>query len=315
MSVTPIGPWGIRVSAQPAEARRGDGRQEGLFGDFDGDSSDDIRPRGGQPIVRPTFAELYPAFADSWRVAPATSLFTYGPGVTTDTFTDRTFPDREVTLDDLPGRAAADALCRRRGVTDPASPGRLHLRRGHHRPARLRHRRPRQPDVPRRPPGRRPGGHCHHRPTGRHRPPHLRRHRRPAGLRGGGLVHPAQRLRGARAASPRRPRAGERLHHRGAGQHRRHRPARHGPVCSDRRPPRRPHRRGPAPALHHVGPVRQRHAQRARGAGCDLHAGGGRPPHVRRDGRRAPVRRRGVEHAAQRLRGAGAAGRRRIASW
>jgi len=120
--VTPIGPWGLQISAQPADARgTGDGSLEGLFGDFDGDSSDDIRPRGGQPIPRPTFADLYPTFADSWRVTSEASLFTYEPGTGPDTFTDRTFPDREVTLDELPGRAAAEALCRRRGVVDPAA--------------------------------------------------------------------------------------------------------------------------------------------------------------------------------------------------
>lgn len=114
----PIGVWGVHLTVQLAEERSG--RTEGLFGDFDGDPTNDVRPRGGGPI-EPTFDELYPGFADSWRVEAATSLFTYEPGTDTETYTDRTFPDREARIDDLPNRAAAEAICRRFGVTEPAA--------------------------------------------------------------------------------------------------------------------------------------------------------------------------------------------------
>jgi FtsP/CotA-like multicopper oxidase with cupredoxin domain len=38
------------------------------------------------------YVALYKTFADAWRVTDATSLFTYDPGTSTDTFTDRDWP-------------------------------------------------------------------------------------------------------------------------------------------------------------------------------------------------------------------------------
>lgn len=115
--VRPIGRWGLHVALQPSPAQAG--KLEGLLGDYDGDSKNDIKPRGGSPIAEPTFAALYPSYADSWRIDAKSSLFTYDPGASTDTYTDRKFPDKEVKLESLPGRAAAEALCRRQGITDP----------------------------------------------------------------------------------------------------------------------------------------------------------------------------------------------------
>ncbi len=116
--VRPIGPWGLSVSLELAEARRG--RVEGLLGDFDGRPANDLVVRGGGVIPpRPSFDDLYHRLAGSWRVAQAGSLFDYGPGESTATFTDPRFPARFVSAADLPNRAAAEAICRQAGVTRP----------------------------------------------------------------------------------------------------------------------------------------------------------------------------------------------------
>jgi hypothetical protein len=115
-----IGRWGLHLTVQPAEPRAG--RLEGLLGDFDGDPDNDLRPRGGDPLpLPPTFEALYGEFADSWRVDADTSLFTYPPGTGPETYADRTFPDRHVTVDELPNRAWAEEVCRRTGVTEPGA--------------------------------------------------------------------------------------------------------------------------------------------------------------------------------------------------
>jgi von Willebrand factor type D domain len=108
----------ITIQVDPAAARRG--RLTGLLGDGNGNAHDDLRVRGGAALpdrVRPTYDELYPRYADSWRVRADSSLFTYPPGVSTGTFTQRAFPDRPPALAQLPGRAAAEQVCRAAGVT------------------------------------------------------------------------------------------------------------------------------------------------------------------------------------------------------
>ncbi len=94
----------------------------GLLGNADAVKENDLVTRGGLPIAYPpTFAALYPAYADSWRISQAESLFDYGAGQTTETFTDRTFPDEPVTPAGFPPdvRAAAAAQCGLFGVTVP----------------------------------------------------------------------------------------------------------------------------------------------------------------------------------------------------
>jgi hypothetical protein len=117
--IEPIGIWGLALSIEPAQAYAG--RLEGLLGDFNGKSDDDVRPRGGTPLgTRPSFAALYPAYADSWRIDAASSLFTYPEGKTTDSYTDRAFPEQDAATAELPNRASAEAICRELGVSDPA---------------------------------------------------------------------------------------------------------------------------------------------------------------------------------------------------
>ncbi|MFG3552845.1 VWD domain-containing protein [Micromonospora sp. NPDC047557] len=117
-AVDQIGRYGYRVLVRLADGRAG--KVRGLLGDFDGDPADDIAPAGGPALAQPVpFATLYPAYADSWRITPDRSLFSYGDGEDTTTFTDRTLPEREVTVADLDParRAAAERICRWAGVT------------------------------------------------------------------------------------------------------------------------------------------------------------------------------------------------------
>ncbi|MFY1619650.1 VWD domain-containing protein [Micromonospora sp. WMMD736] len=117
-AVDQIGRYGYRVLVRLADGRAG--KVRGLLGDFDGDPADDITPAGGAALAQPVpFSTLYPAYADSWRITPDRSLFAYGDGEDTTTFTDRTFPEREVSVADLDParRAAAERICRWAGVT------------------------------------------------------------------------------------------------------------------------------------------------------------------------------------------------------
>jgi Ca2+-binding RTX toxin-like protein len=99
------------------------GQLAGLLGNFDGDPLNDLALPDGTVLVQPVaFDELYGAFADGWRVTDLTSLFDYGPGETTATFTDLDFPAAAVTISDLPADlvAQAAAAVTAAGVTDPA---------------------------------------------------------------------------------------------------------------------------------------------------------------------------------------------------
>ena len=120
-AVDQIGHYGYRVLVKLADGRAG--KVRGLLGDFDGDPTDDIAPSSGTALTQPVpFAQLYPTYADSWRITPDRSLLHYDDGQDTGTFTDRAFPEREVTVGDLDParRATAEQICRWAGVTAPA---------------------------------------------------------------------------------------------------------------------------------------------------------------------------------------------------
>ncbi|MEW2432182.1 VWD domain-containing protein [Micromonospora sp. NPDC047644] len=120
-AVDQIGHYGYRVLVKLADGRAG--KVRGLLGDFDGDPADDIAPSSGAALTQPVpFTTLYPAYADSWRITPDRSLLHYDDGQDTGTFTDRAFPEREVTVGDLDParRATAEQICRWAGVTAPA---------------------------------------------------------------------------------------------------------------------------------------------------------------------------------------------------
>lgn len=89
------------------------GRVEGLLGDGNGDTINDIALRDDTVLEQPVAAaDLYGQYADSWRITDANSFFVYGPGESTATFTDRSFPSDVTTLADLDptARAAAEAI-------------------------------------------------------------------------------------------------------------------------------------------------------------------------------------------------------------
>jgi alpha-tubulin suppressor-like RCC1 family protein len=74
----------------------------GLLGTWDGDPRNDLVPRGGQPLQWPISSEaVYGAFGDSWRITQQESLFDYGPGQDTTTFTDELFPSHVLTANTL----------------------------------------------------------------------------------------------------------------------------------------------------------------------------------------------------------------------
>ncbi len=91
----------------------------GLLGNLNGDPLDDFQLRDGTVLPRPLPQTiLYGEFADSWRIDQADSLFIYGEGESTETFTDRNFPSQIVTIDDLDpvARAEAEAIALAAGL-------------------------------------------------------------------------------------------------------------------------------------------------------------------------------------------------------
>ena len=117
-AVDKIGSFGYRLLVRLADGRAG--KVEGLLGNFDGDQANDIAPPGGAPLAQPlTYDVLYPSYADSWRVDQKDSLFTYAAGQSTETFTDRAFPDKPFSVKDLDSarRNQAERACRWAGLT------------------------------------------------------------------------------------------------------------------------------------------------------------------------------------------------------
>jgi hypothetical protein len=94
---------------------------QALLGNYDSDRTNDITTRLGESLgANPTIGDLYSNYAESWRITQDESLFDYFDGDTTDTYTDRTFPDAVVNSSSLPQatRDEAEAICRSNGVLD-----------------------------------------------------------------------------------------------------------------------------------------------------------------------------------------------------
>lgn len=105
------------------------GKYSGLLGNVNGNPNDDLQIRGGGNIseIRSTYGDvnkvlnqvglrlpgaldkaekvyfdrLYKDFGDSWRVKQEESLFDYPAGKTTENYSDRSFPDKYLTLNML----------------------------------------------------------------------------------------------------------------------------------------------------------------------------------------------------------------------
>jgi hypothetical protein len=115
----------LDVVVRLASARQG--QVAGLLGDADGGAVNDLTTRGGTVVevaslaAETGLARLYGEFGDSWRITQAESLFDYGPGEDTRTYTRPDFPSALVTASDLPpmARGVAEAVCRDAGVTAP----------------------------------------------------------------------------------------------------------------------------------------------------------------------------------------------------
>jgi hypothetical protein len=120
---------------------------EGLLGDRDGSQDNDLRSRDGRvvPADRSTYRDLarqvsrrlntpipidalttqfydalYRRFGDSWRVTPEETLFDYGPGESTSTYTDRGFPSTYLNITRFLPRdiQAAERACREMSVPE-----------------------------------------------------------------------------------------------------------------------------------------------------------------------------------------------------
>ena len=107
----------LDVALVPAAARKG--TLTGLLGDFDGvvDNDPTIGVGGLALSASPSFDEVYAKFAQAWRLTQAESLFTYGAGERTATFTKLDFPDRTLKASDQ-AIADAKAYCTAIGVVD-----------------------------------------------------------------------------------------------------------------------------------------------------------------------------------------------------
>lgn len=118
----------LNAFLRPAESRRS--TLSGLFGNFNGNSMDDVDPAIMAANME-TLSDLHPGLIDLARtlidggedprlVVQKESLFEYGPGQSTHTFR-RPAPTREATTANLPAgwRRRAEEACERAGVTDP----------------------------------------------------------------------------------------------------------------------------------------------------------------------------------------------------
>ncbi|UCC83773.1 MAG: VWD domain-containing protein [Gemmatimonadota bacterium] len=113
----------LNLFGELSEGRRG--QVVGLLGNFDHDPTNDIATREGVVLELPDrdapgyYEQLYEVFGNSWRITQSESLFDYGPGESTETFTRLDLPGELLFADDLeePVRRRAEAICRQAGVT------------------------------------------------------------------------------------------------------------------------------------------------------------------------------------------------------
>ncbi len=93
------------------------GKLRGLQGNFDGNAQNDLMTAGGQ-VVGESYDDLYKRYAPGWRITQANSLFTYATGTSTATYTDTSYPRKQITITGEQ-RAKARTVCENAGVTDP----------------------------------------------------------------------------------------------------------------------------------------------------------------------------------------------------
>lgn len=134
------------INITPYVPRTEAGRLMGLLGDLNANADDDLRIRDGavvpsrssygqvrqmvrglvpsaiplNQIETAYFEQLYRQFGDSWRIQPQDSLFDYGPGQSTESFTNRAFPTAFPTIAGVSSAqiSAARQTCQEAGVED-----------------------------------------------------------------------------------------------------------------------------------------------------------------------------------------------------
>lgn len=109
----------LSLTLDPGD-QRALGTLQGVWGNYDGDRSNDYQVADGSVLARPlSHATLYGMFADAWRISQAGSILDYDTGETTDTFTNRQTPVT-LSLSDIPQEilARAEALVNAAGITN-----------------------------------------------------------------------------------------------------------------------------------------------------------------------------------------------------
>ncbi|MBX2921783.1 MAG: VWD domain-containing protein [Chitinophagaceae bacterium] len=89
---------------------------QGLMGNYDGDPDNDLALRNGTSIQK-KHEELYPKFADDWRIEQSKSLFFYEPGKNTESYTRKDLPKTTVAFD-MEKYTWAEQVCKSAGVQD-----------------------------------------------------------------------------------------------------------------------------------------------------------------------------------------------------
>ncbi len=75
---------------------------QGLLGNADGVTTNDLAAPDGTPFDQPlSFTDLYGTYANGWRVTQESSLFDYGLGQDTNTFTNPGLPVADITIGDF----------------------------------------------------------------------------------------------------------------------------------------------------------------------------------------------------------------------
>jgi von Willebrand factor type D domain/WD40-like Beta Propeller Repeat len=94
------------------------GKVEGLMGNFDGRSGNDLQIRGGAVLENPTESQLYTGgFRDSWSIARGASQSLFSQG--NDPF-DPSYPSTQINLSDFPTSDVGNArqVCRDQAIVD-----------------------------------------------------------------------------------------------------------------------------------------------------------------------------------------------------
>ena len=97
------------------------GQITGVLGNGDGNGNNEFFDRAGNVFeARPSQTVVHTQYADAWRLSDAESLFTYGAGESTATFTDLSYPGTVFRIEDLTEAQfnQALAICEAAGVTD-----------------------------------------------------------------------------------------------------------------------------------------------------------------------------------------------------